>query len=100
MIFAETRLQGVVEVQMEPHCDERGFFARAWCQKEFEAHGLNPGLVQCNLSFNAREGTLRGMHYQAQPYVEEKLVRCSRGAVYDVVVDLRPQSSTFKQWIA
>lgn len=100
MIFAETRLQGVVEVQLEPQRDERGFFARVWCQQEFEAQGLNPALVQCSISFNAREGTLRGMHYQAEPHSEAKLVRCSRGAVCDVVVDLRPQSLTFKQWIA
>jgi dTDP-4-dehydrorhamnose 3,5-epimerase len=100
MMFSETRLQGVVEVKLERLSDERGFFARTWCQKEFEAQGLNPTLVQCSLSFNAHEGTLRGMHYQAEPHAEAKLIRCTRGAVYDVVVDLRPQSATYKQWIA
>lgn len=100
MIFQATKLPGVFEVQIEPKVDERGFFARSWCQKEFEEHGLNPGLVQCNVSFNTRKATLRGMHYQAAPYSETKIVRCTHGAIYDVVLDLRPQSPTFKQWIA
>ncbi len=76
------------------------FFARTFCQKEFEAHRLNPRLVQCNISFNKKKGTLRGMHYQAAPYEEAKLVRCTMGAIYDVIIDLRPQSPTYKQWIA
>jgi dTDP-4-dehydrorhamnose 3,5-epimerase len=100
MKFSETKLRGVLEIELELKCDERGFFARSWCQKEFESQGLNPGLVQCNISFNTRRGTLRGMHYQAAPYAEAKLVRCTRGAIYDVVIDLRPQSPTFKQWTA
>jgi dTDP-4-dehydrorhamnose 3,5-epimerase len=100
MIFRETKLQGVFEIHVEPKPDERGLFARCWCQKEFESHNLNPKLVQCNVSFNARRGTLRGIHYSAAPYAEAKLVRCTRGAVYDVVVDLRPESPTFKDWIA
>ena len=100
MIFSETRLQGVVEILLEPVHDERGYFARTWCQQEFKAQGLNPALVQCSLSFNAHEGTLRGMHYQVEPHAEDKLIRCTRGAVYDVVIDLRPQSPTYKQWIA
>ena len=100
MIFHETRLPGVFEIHLEPKADERGFFARSWCQKEFESHGLNPKLVQCSVSFNARKGTLRGMHYQAAPYAETKIVRCTQGAIYDVVVDLRPQSPTFRNWIA
>jgi dTDP-4-dehydrorhamnose 3,5-epimerase len=99
MTFHETRLPGVFEIRLEPNSDERGFFARSWCQKEVEAHGLNPKVVQCNVSFNARKGTLRGLHYQAAPHAEAKLLRCTMGAIYDVVVDLRPQSPTFKQWI-
>jgi dTDP-4-dehydrorhamnose 3,5-epimerase len=99
MTFQETKLPGVFEIHIEPHCDERGFFARAWCQQEFENHGLNPKLVQCSVSFNTYKGTLRGLHYQAAPYAETKIVRCTRGAIYDVVVDLRPQSPTFKNWI-
>jgi dTDP-4-dehydrorhamnose 3,5-epimerase len=75
--------------------DERGFFARTWCQREFETHGLESRLVQCSISFNAREGTLRGLHYQAPPHEEVKLVRCTSGAIFDVIVDLRPPSPTF-----
>jgi dTDP-4-dehydrorhamnose 3,5-epimerase len=100
MIFCETQLPGVFEVHLRPTADERGFFARSWCQREFKAHGLNPRLVQCNVSFNTRKGTLRGIHYQAAPYAEAKLVRCTRGAMYDVVVDLRPDSPTYKDWVA
>ena len=97
--FHKTKLPGVYEIRLELKLDDRGFFARSWCQKEFEEHGLNPKLVQCSISFNARKGTLRGLHYQAAPYPEAKLVRCTRGAIYDVVVDLRPDSPTFKHWI-
>ncbi len=100
MIFRETKLPGVFEIQLELKTDERGFFARTWCQREFEAQGLNTKLVQCSISFNARKGTLRGMHYQAAPHAETKLVRCTRGAMYDVVVDLRPDSPKFKDSIA
>ena len=100
MLFCETKLEGVFEIHLEPRADERGFFARCWCQKEFEDKGLNPSLVQCNLSVTSRKGTLRGMHYQAAPHEEAKLVRCARGAIYDVVLDLRPQSVTFKEWVA
>ena len=100
MIFVETKLKGAYLIELEPITDERGFFARAWCQQEFEAHGLNPNLVQCNISFNKNKGTLRGMHYQIAPYEEAKLVRCTKGAIYDVIIDLRPKSSTFKQWTA
>src|SRR5215472_5610803 len=99
MIFRETKLPGVFEVHPEPVPDGRGFFARTWCQKEFEAHRLDTRLVQCNLSFNTRKGTLRGIHFQAPPHAETKLVRCTKGAIYDVVVDLRPGSPTFKGWI-
>lgn len=100
MLFHETSLPGVFEIHLEPHTDDRGFFARSWCEKEFEAHGLNPKLVQCNISFNTRKGTLRGMHYQAPPHAEAKLVRCTKGAICDVIVDLRPSSPAYKNWIA
>ena len=100
MIFTETRLAGAYLIEPERIEDERGFFARTWCRDEFERHGLNPRLVQCNVSYNARRGTLRGMHYQAKPHEEAKLVRCTRGAIYDVIVDLRPDSPTYRQWVA
>ena len=100
MTFHQMKLPGVFQVHLEPRSDDRGFFARSWCQREFEEHGLNPRLSQCNVSFNARKGTLRGMHYQAAPNSETKIVRCTQGAIYDVVLDLRPQSSTFKEWIS
>jgi dTDP-4-dehydrorhamnose 3,5-epimerase len=100
MIFQETKIAGVFEIRVEQHTDDRGFFARTWCQKEFEDHGLNSRLVQCNLSGNIRKGTLRGMHYQAMPYAEAKLIRCTAGAVYDVALDLRENSPTFLQWTA
>jgi dTDP-4-dehydrorhamnose 3,5-epimerase len=100
MIFKETKLPGVFEIHIEPRADERGFFARTWCQDEYQTRGLNPRLVQCSISYNARRATLRGLHYQAAPFAETKVVRCTRGAIYDVVVDLRPQSPTFKDWIS
>ena len=100
MTFHKTRLPGVFEINIQPMTDARGFFARSWCQKEFDSHGLSPKIVQCNISFNARRGTLRGLHYQTPPCAETKLVRCTKGAVYDVVVDLRPHSPTYKDWIA
>jgi dTDP-4-dehydrorhamnose 3,5-epimerase len=100
MTFHETKLQGVFEIHLEPKADDRGFFARCWCEKEWESKGLNPKTAQCSVSFSSRKGTLRGIHYQAMPYPETKLIRCTRGAIYDVVVDLRSQSSTFKKWIA
>jgi dTDP-4-dehydrorhamnose 3,5-epimerase len=93
-------LPGVFEIRLEPSQDERGFFARSWCEREVVDHGLNPKLVQCNVSFNFKKGTLRGIHYQDEPYQEAKLVRCTQGAIYDVAVDLRPQSPTFKGWYA
>jgi len=100
VIFAETKLEGAFVIEPERLGDERGFFARTWCRREFEAHGLNPRLVQCNVSFNRKKGTLRGMHYQAAPHEEAKLVRCTMGAIYDVIIDLRPDSPTFRQWTA
>ncbi len=80
--------------------DERGFFARSWCQREFADHGLNPKLAQCNISVTSLKGTLRGLHFQAAPFAEAKLVRCTRGSIYDVVVDLRPSSAAFRDWTA
>src|SRR5215472_11523980 len=100
MTFHGTKIPGVFEIHLECMLDERGFFARTWCQTEFRQHGLNSKLVQCNVSFSARKGTLRGMHYQSAPFVETKLVQCTKGAIYDVVIDLRPQSQTFKSWIS
>jgi dTDP-4-dehydrorhamnose 3,5-epimerase len=100
MIFEETKIRGVVEVRVNRITDERGFFARSWCRQEFEEAGLDSRLVQCSISYNARKGTLRGMHYQTAPFAEAKLVRCTRGAICDVTLDLRPDSSTFKQWVA
>jgi len=100
MTFHETQIPGAFEIRLEPIKDDRGFFARAWCGSEFEAHGLDAGLQQSNISFNPRKGTLRGMHFQVAPFAETKLVRCTRGAIYDVVLDLRPESPKFKQWIA
>ena len=87
-------------IELEPIEDERGFFARTFCQDEFKRHGLNLNIVQCNLSYNRRKSTLRGMHYQAAPYGEAKLVGCIRGAIHDVVIDARPNSKSFKQWIS
>ncbi|HVN84167.1 MAG TPA: dTDP-4-dehydrorhamnose 3,5-epimerase [Candidatus Binatia bacterium] len=100
MIFRETELPGAFVVELERIADERGFFARSFCQRDFAARGLNSRLVQCNISFNAQRGTVRGMHYQIAPYAETKLVRCTRGGIYDVIVDLRPSSATHRRWIA
>jgi len=100
MIFTETPLKGAYVIDPERLADERGFFARTWCRREFEAHGLNTALAQCSVSFNQKTGTLRGMHYQAAPHAEHKLVRCTAGIIYDVIVDLRPGSGTFRHWFA
>jgi dTDP-4-dehydrorhamnose 3,5-epimerase len=97
LIFRETGLRGAYIIDAEPHMDHRGFFARTWCQREFEEHGLNPRVVQCNISFNPKKGTLRGMHYQEATHEEAKLVRCTMGAICDVIVDLRPDSPTFRK---
>lgn len=99
MIFTPLELEGAYLLQPKPHTDERGFFARVFCTEEFAAHNLPTGIKQSNISYNRYAGTLRGMHYQLAPYAEAKLVSCTRGAIYDVIVDLRPDSSTFKQWI-
>lgn len=98
MIFTETPLPGAFLIKLEPHEDERGSFARSFCQHEFEAHGLSPVVAQCNISRNNKRGTLRGMHFQVAPYDEAKLVRCARGALWDVIIDLRPGSATRGQW--
>ena len=100
MIFAETPLAGAYLIEPEPISDERGFFARIFCENEFAAQGLCTHYVQSNISFNTRKGTLRGMHYQLEPHTEIKIVRCTMGAIYDVIIDLRPASPTFKQWYA
>ena len=100
MKFIETALPGVYLIEPELRQDHRGFFARMWCRREFTSHALCADLVQCNISFNNRRGTLRGMHFQRDPAPETKLVRCTRGAAYDVVVDLRPESRTFRRWEA
>ncbi|MFO7904139.1 MAG: dTDP-4-dehydrorhamnose 3,5-epimerase [Pirellulaceae bacterium] len=98
MIFQQVQLAGAYVIDLERIQDQRGFFARAWCQREFEEHGLESRLVQCNLSQNHTAGTLRGMHYQVAPHKETKLVRCVKGRIFDVIVDLRPESSTRLQW--
>lgn len=98
MIFHETELPGAFIIEPEKLEDSRGFFAKTWCQHEFEEHGLVLVIAQAKTSFNNKAGTLRGMHYQAAPHGETKLVRCTRGALYDVIVDLRPGSSTYKHW--
>lgn len=95
MRFVKTEFAGLHVVELEPRCDMRGFFARTWCQSEFAAAGLESRLVQCSMSHNIRRGTLRGMHYQAPPFEEVKLVRCTAGAVLDVVIDLRRDSETY-----
>ena len=100
MIFTETKLPGVFIIDIEPISDERGFFARTFCAKEFAAMGLETNFVQHSISYNKIRGALRGMHYQAAPHEEVKIVSCVKGAIYDVVIDLRPASTTFMQWVA
>jgi dTDP-4-dehydrorhamnose 3,5-epimerase len=100
MNFTPTKLSGAYIVELERHEDDRGFFARTWCQDEFADHGLEPALAQCSISRNALAGTLRGMHFQAAPHEEAKVVRCTAGAIYDVIVDLRRDSQTYADWIA
>ena len=100
MIITETQLKGAFVIELETFEDVRGFFARAWSDREFEAFGLDARFVESNISFNEKKGTLRGMHYQLPPYDQTKLVRCTRGSIYDVIIDLRPGSPTFKQWFA
>jgi dTDP-4-dehydrorhamnose 3,5-epimerase len=98
MIFTESKIKGVFIVEIKKLEDERGFFGRIWCKSEMEAHGLKAEVLQVNTSFSRYKGTLRGMHFQKSPYAETKLIRCTKGAIYDVAIDLRPQSPTFKNW--
>lgn len=100
MIFTETELKGAFLIDLEPHPDHRGFFARTFCAKEFEAQGLKPTIAQCNLSFNHKKGTIRGMHYQVPPVSETKVVWCLRGAIQDVIIDLRSDSPTYRSHIS
>lgn len=97
MKFVPTELRDAYVVELEPHSDDRGFFARTFCAREFTEHGLEPAVAQGNIAFNHHEGTLRGMHYQLPPAAETKYLRCTRGAVFDVIVDLRPDSPTFRR---
>lgn len=99
MIFKETKLKGAFIIELEKREDDRGFFARSWCKKEFEEHGLTANMVQSNIAFSKKKGTLRGLHCQDVPYGETKVVRCTRGSLYDVMVDVRPGSETFRQWV-
>lgn len=100
MIFSDTKVAGAMLISPQRIEDERGFFARTYCVDEFRRHGLDPSTVQRSLSFNERRGTLRGMHFQVAPHQENKVVSCSRGAIYDVIVDLRPGSASYRQWFA
>jgi dTDP-4-dehydrorhamnose 3,5-epimerase len=100
MTFSKTAIPDVFLISLNRNEDERGFFARTFCRSEFTEHGLNPDLVQCSISFNKQRGTLRGMHFQKPPYEETKVVRCTMGAMFDVIIDLRPDSPTFKQWLS
>jgi dTDP-4-dehydrorhamnose 3,5-epimerase len=99
MYFIPTKLKGAYILEPEKLEDERGFFARTWCQQEFSKQELDANLVQCSISFNKKKGTLRGMHFQIPPFAETKLVRCTQGAIYDVIIDLRQDSETFLQWL-
>lgn len=98
MRFCAIPIEGAWLVELEQVTDERGFFARSWCRKEFAAHGLCPDLAQCSVSYNRSRGTLRGMHFQAEPHAETKLVRCTAGAIFDVIADVRPSSPSFRRW--
>jgi dTDP-4-dehydrorhamnose 3,5-epimerase len=100
MIFTETKLKGALVIDIERREDSRGFFARAFCQHEFDAHDLKPIIAQGNIAFNHKKGTIRGMHFQFPPAAETKLVRCTRGAILDIIVDLRPESLTYLDHIA
>lgn len=99
IIFRETKLKGAFVIEPQKFGDERGFLSRSFSAKEFESHGLNPRIAECNISFSRKRYTVRGMHFQNPPFAQAKLVRCTKGAIYDVIIDLRPDSPTFKQWI-
>jgi dTDP-4-dehydrorhamnose 3,5-epimerase len=98
MIFTKTPIDGAIIIDVEKIEDDRGFFARSWDKKVFEKNGLNSNLLQCNISFNKKKGTVRGMHYQAHPYEEAKLVRCTRGSAFEVIIDIRSKSNSYKKW--
>lgn len=100
MLFTETKLKGAFVIDLDRKTDTRGFFARAFCQKEFEAHGLKSAIVQVNVAHNIKKGTIRGMHFQFPPAAETKLVRCTRGGILDIIVDLRPESPTYLQHVS
>lgn len=100
MIFSELELKGAYIIEPKPLTDERGFFARIFCRQEFAKYALNPCIAQCDISFNRRKGTIRGMHYQITPYQEAKLLSCIKGSIYDVIIDLRKDSATFLKWEA
>src|SRR5210317_753616 len=99
MIFTELKLKGAFLIEVQKIQDDRGFFGRVWCQNEFKEHGLNPDIKQINTSLTLKKGTVRGMHYQVDPYQETKFIRCTRGCIYDIIIDLRPESPTFMQWV-
>ncbi len=99
MIFTETKLKGAFIIEINKLSDDRGFFGRSWCKREMEEHGLNGNVVQANTSFSKKKGTIRGFHYQKPPYEETKMIRCTKGAIYDVIIDLREDSPTYMQWI-
>ena len=98
MIFTETKLKGAFVIEIKKLADDRGFFGRSWCRREMEEHGLNGNVVNMNTSLTKYRGTLRGLHFQLPPNAEAKMIRCTRGSVYDIIVDLRPDSPTFRQW--
>ena len=98
MLFRETPLSGAYVIEPERICDHRGYFARVWCESEFGRHGLTSKILQSNVGFNHRKGTLRGLHFQKAPYAEVKVLRCTRGAIFDVIIDLRPESGTYARW--
>jgi len=100
MIFTETKLRGAFIIEIEKLEEEHGFFTRTWCEKEFESYELISHFVQCNINYSKKKGTIRGLHYQKQPYEEVKLIRCTKGAIFDVIIDLRPTSLTYTQWIS
>ena len=99
MIFEETKLKGAYIIRIEKRVDDRGFFARAWCKKESEEHRVNSHFVQANIAYSRKKGTLRGLHYQVSPCEETKLVRCTKGRIFDVIIDLRPKSPTYMKWV-
>lgn len=100
MIFTQTPLPGAYMIDIEKRKDARGFFSRTWCQKECENYGLSTAFVQANMNFSEKKGTIRGLHYQQQPFQEIKLVRCTKGAIFDVIIDVRPHSATYGQWVS